>query len=111
MDLALQQAIDAHPVITFDVYDTLVCRVIYKDRDLWHLVEREYQKRNHAKPIGFYKKREMADHKARKTCPYREVTLDEIYEVFADLYGQELADACKALEIELEINKLKDYRE
>ena len=104
MDLALQQAIDAHPVITFDVYDTLVCRVIYKDRDLWHLVEREYQKRNHAKPIGFYKKREMADHKARKTCPYREVTLDEIYEVFADLYGQELADACKALEIELEIN-------
>lgn len=104
MELALQQAIDVHPVITFDVYDTLVCRVIYKDRDLWHLVDREYQKRNHAKPIGFYKKREAADHEARKTYPYREITLDEIYEVFADLYGQELADACKALEIELEIN-------
>lgn len=104
MELALQQAIDVHPVITFDVYDTLVCRVIYKDRDLWKLVDREYQKRNHVKPIGFYKKRETADHKARKTYPYREVTLDEIYEVFADLYGQELADACKALEIELEIN-------
>ena len=104
MELALQQAIDVHPVITFDVYDTLVFRVIYKDRDLWHLVDREYQKRNHAKPIGFYKKREAADHKARKTYSYREVTLDEIYEVFADLYGQELADACKALEIELEIN-------
>lgn len=104
MELALQQAIDVHPIITFDVYDTLVCRVIYKDRDLWHLVEREYQKRNHTKPIGFYKKRETADHKARKTYPYREVTLDEIYEVFAELYGQALADACKALEIELEIN-------
>lgn len=104
MELALQQSIDVHPVITFDVYDTLVCRVIYKDRDLWQLVDREYQKRNHVKPIGFYKKRETADHKARKTYPYREVTLDEIYEVFADLYGQELADACKALEIELEIN-------
>lgn len=104
MELALQQAIDVHPVITFDVYDTLVCRVIYKDRNLWQLVDREYQKRNHVKPIGFYKKRETADHKARKTYPYREVTLDEIYEVFADLYGQELADACKALEIELEIN-------
>lgn len=104
MELALQQAIDVHPIITFDVYDTLVCRVIYKDRDLWHLVDREYQKRNHAEPIGFYKKRETADHKARKTYPYREVTLDEIYEVFAELYGQELADACKALEIELEIN-------
>lgn len=104
MELALQQAIDVYPVITFDVYDTLVCRVIYKDRDLWQLVDREYQKRNHVKPIGFYKKRETADHKARKTYPYREVTLDEIYEVFADLYGQELADACKALEIELEIN-------
>ena len=104
MELALQQAIDVHSVITFDVYDTLVCRVIYKDRDLWQLVDREYQKRNHVKPIGFYKKRETADHKARKTYPYREVTLDEIYEVFADLYGQELADTCKALEIELEIN-------
>ena len=43
MELALQQAIDVHPVITFDVYDTLVFRVIYKDRDLWHLVDREYQ--------------------------------------------------------------------
>ena len=42
MELALQQAIDVHPVITFDVYDTLVCRVIYKDRDLWQLVDREY---------------------------------------------------------------------
>lgn len=104
MELALQQAIDVHPVITFDVYDTLVCRVIYKDRDLWHLVDREYQKRNHEKPIGFYKKRETADHKARKIYQYCEVTLDEIYQVFADLYGQELADACKALEIELEIN-------
>ena len=104
MELALQQAIDVHPVITFDVYDTLVCRVIYKDRDLWQLVDREYQKRNHVKPIGFYKKRETADHKARKTYPYREVTLDEIYEVFAELYGQELADVCKDLEIELEIN-------
>lgn len=103
MELALQQAIDVHSVITFDVYDTLVCRVIYKDRDLWHLVDREYQKRNHEKPIGFYKKRETADHKARKIYQYREVTLDEIYQVFADLYGQELADACKALEIELEI--------
>ena len=104
MDLALQQAIDVHPVITFDVYDTLIYRVVHKDRDLWHLVDLEYQKRNHVKPIGFYKKRENADHKARKTYPYREVTIDEIYEVFADLYGQELADTCKSLEIELEIN-------
>lgn len=104
MELALQQTIDVHPIITFDVYDTLVCRVIYKDRDLWHLVDREYQKRNHTESINFYKKRETADHKARKTYPYREVTLDEIYEVFAKLYGQVLADACKALEIELEIN-------
>ncbi len=104
MELALQQAIDVHPIITFDVYDTLVCRVIYKDRDLWHLVDREYQKRNHTESINFYKKRETADNRARKTYPHREVTLDEIYEVFAELYGQELADACKALEIELEIN-------
>ena len=104
MDLALQQAIDVHPIITFDVYDTLVCRIIYKDRDLWHLVNREYQKRNHTESINFYKKREAADNRARKTYPHREVTLDEIYEVFAELYGQELADACKALEIELEIN-------
>ena len=104
MELALQQAIDVHPIITFDVYDTLVCRVIYKDRDLWHLVDREYQKRNHTESINFYKKREAADNRARKTYPHREVTLDEIYEVFAELYGQELAHACKALEIELEIN-------
>lgn len=104
MELALQQAIDVHPIITFDVYDTLVCRVIYKDRDLWHLVDREYQKRNHTESINFYKKRETADNRARKTYPHREVTLDEIYEVFAELYGQELADACKTLEIELEIN-------
>ena len=104
MELALQQAIDVHPIITFDVYDTLVCRVIYKDRDLWHLVDREYQKRNHTESINFYKKRETADNRARKTYPHREVTLDEIYEVFAELYGQELADTCKALEIELEIN-------
>ena len=47
MDLALQQAIDAHSVITFDVYDTLIYRVLYRDRDVWHLVDREYQKRNH----------------------------------------------------------------
>lgn len=104
MDLVLQQAIDAHSVITFDVYDTLIYRVLYRDRDLWHLVDREYQKRNHVESIDFYRKRELSDRKARKTYPYREVTLDEIYEVFADVYGKDLADACKSLEIELEIN-------
>ncbi|ETS92421.1 hypothetical protein [Veillonella sp. AS16] len=104
MDLALQQAIDAHSVITFDVYDTLIYRVLYRDRDVWHLVDREYQKRNHVGPIDFYRKRELSDRKARKSYPYREVTIDEIYEVFADLYGRDLADACKRLEIELEIN-------
>ena len=102
MDLALQQAIDAHPVITFDVYDTLLHRIISKDRDLWKLVDQEWEKRFGIKSFNFYAERSKADKIARKAYDYSEVNIDEIYEHLSKLIGEDNAKRCKSLELEFE---------
>lgn len=102
MDLALQQAIDAHPVITFDVYDTLLRRIVFKDRDLWKLVDQEWEKRFGAKSFNFYAERSKADKIARKAYDYSEVNIDEIYEHLSNLIGEDNAKRCKTLELDFE---------
>lgn len=102
MDLALQRAIDAHPVITFDVYDTLMRRIVSKDRDLWKLVDQEWEKRFGIKSFNFYVERSKADKIARKVYDYSEVNIDEIYEHLSNLIGEDNAKRCKILELEFE---------
>ncbi|WP_441561168.1 HAD family hydrolase [Colibacter massiliensis] len=104
MNELLQQEIDRHHIVTFDVYDTLIRRAVYQDKDIFELVAREFQKRYGRNIPDFSVKRMQADVLARTRYPYREINLDEIYKELVTTIGEAAARECKAIELELEIN-------
>ena len=84
-------------VVSFDVFDTLVCRHFFKPTDLFLL-------------LGEDVPRKQAEEFARKKCAllfpeYDDITLDEIYEEFGVLtdFSVERINALKQKEIDLEL--------
>ena len=88
----IQKQIDAHNIVSFDIFDTLLLRPYVKPTDLFlHLEKTENAQ-------GFAEARIEAEKKARKVCTDAEdITLDEIYDEIADVYKN-----FKPKEIELE---------
>lgn len=94
----LQHEIENHKVITFDVFDTLLKRIYSGPEDLFSAVGEQV-----SEAVDFLKHRKDAEQKARKSCQYKEVNLDEIYEFLKPIYGAKLAERLKAAEIHTEI--------
>lgn len=82
--------------ISFDIFDTLVKRDVYKPTDVFALLEKQVQL------PGFRYKRVEAEQKARRGKKGGEVTLDEIYQSFDGITSAEAKEYCQR-EIETEI--------
>ena len=89
-----EQILDgAEPVISFDVFDTLLVRPFYEPEDLRRLLDAEY--RACAGPdagmVSFARIRTEGEALARrrygKTHGFADITLDEIYSFLAEHYG------------------------
>lgn len=76
------KCIESYPIVTFDVFDTLIKRDIKSFRDITALMDREYfRKTNKHFPLHFYRERVHAPKAARKRYPQKEANLNSIYEV------------------------------
>ena len=93
----LRKQLNRYDVISFDIFDTLLKRDVYKPTDVFEIVEKEYTYR-YGRKIEFKTARIEAEKNARGHSSYSEITLDEIYEE-ADLADK---DVIKALELEVE---------
>jgi FMN phosphatase YigB (HAD superfamily) len=73
-------------LLSLDVFDTLVWRMVPRPTDVFFLVARELIQRDmiypSATPESFVRERVNAEHRAREAAPSREVTLDAIYAMF-----------------------------
>lgn len=96
-DLFLQ--VLKHSYISFDVFDTLIQRLVSKPEDVFKMVEYIANYRDGVRSKSFAKKRLIAEHKARNIHK-GEVTLDEIYENLDCL--DEVKSYYRQLEIECE---------
>lgn len=88
--------VDNAELITFDVYDTLICRDCSEPSDLFRRV---------GKFVGddtFYTIRKNAELAARKKSPSGETTLSDIYDEFLDLSADERNDLM-AVEMDAEL--------
>ena len=97
----LKKLIDAHSVISFDVFDTLIRRNVPTAKDIFSIVEMVYFKKTGRK-IDFARMRVEAERKARKECEYREVNLDEIYMFVEKSLDAEQGKLLKQIELEVE---------
>lgn len=100
-------------VISFDIFDTLVCRPLGRPSDLFELLDRDFS-RNNESAVSFRVIRTEAEAVLRRkiisgAISREDITLDEIYEVIASDFGvsPELAMALKNKENELEITLCK----
>lgn len=94
------KCIEPYPIVTFDVFDTLIKRDIKSFRDVTALMEGEYFDRtNKHFPFYFYRERVHAPKSARKKYPQKEANLDSIYEVL-HLKDKELV---QSLENDIEV--------
>ncbi len=93
--------IEEFEAVSFDIFDTLLKRDVYKPTDVFILVQREYKRRHH-RDLDFYSIRINAESTAREKSNYPEITLDDIYNEI-DISDRDLL---KALELEIESNVL-----
>lgn len=88
---------DESEIISFDVFDTLICRKC-RPHDVFALVSDKCGIKS------FTHDRIECEHKARVKSKHEEITLNEIYDELSVIYGHECADKLKALEIESEFD-------
>lgn len=92
-------------VVSFDIFDTLLTRKVYTPKDIFALLNLEYNKKVKGSYRDFKKIREIAEQNTRCEIKKEEITLDEIYNYIETKYGVSKED-CKFLkekEIELEL--------
>jgi predicted HAD superfamily hydrolase len=99
------------PVVSYDVFDTVVTRAFAHPRDVFVHLGAVLQERGvHALgAMTFARARWAAEHAARRKSPWTEVLLDDIYrELAAQLGWSEVtAGVARALELEIESRHLR----
>lgn len=85
--------LEQYDVVSFDVFDTLIFRAVNRPRDVFRLLEAEWN------IMGFAVKREEAERKARKEKA--EVTICNIYDILSKELSIDLEEGIKK-EIEVE---------
>lgn len=81
--------------VSFDIFDTLIKRDVKKPTDIFSIIEHNY------KIYDFYKRRIEAEKIARKGKV--DTTIDEIYDIYNELYLNNINEAEKIKKIEKQV--------
>lgn len=94
-------------VVSFDIFDTLLVRPVVQPVDLFRLVAKRWG----YSEVVFTEQRRNAEAEARRQKPFNvdDVTLDEIYQKYAELYSvtKEVAEKIKQTEMDIEYKFLR----
>ena len=95
--------------VTFDIFDTLICRPLYEPNDLFKLMSPFFDKLTNTN-VSFLKIREEGERAVReRLCKnetkYQDITLTEIYNGISEIFGipSGVCDLLREKECELEI--------
>ncbi len=87
--------------ISFDIFDTLICRQVPNPHEVYSIVEQEYNESHEAPSItNFLQARVSAEQRVSQVNAF--YTIDDIYNELKKEYGSEPANELKLLEIETE---------
>lgn len=108
---SLRQRVGRHwssiRIVSFDIFDTAVCRFVFRPVDLFHLTQLEFERRmGRDLEVCLLSKRQQAEELARRrNLAKQDVTLDEIYVELEKRSGLDSAtcQALKQIEQELEL--------
>lgn len=95
-----------HNEITFDIFDTLITRVVYRPYDIMNILENELREKHNIDLKNFGELRSRAEYNVRVSKKFiDDVSIDEIYEEIKKLTSLSQKDiyTIESLEKELEI--------
>ncbi len=104
----IKKLINKKKVVSFDIFDTLIRRMVKNPHDIFDLVEKKFNALNDYDNIyNFKKNRIIAEKDCRLNSNYDEITLDEIYSNLKDVYQQKQIDILKEIEKKIEVDLCK----
>jgi predicted HAD superfamily hydrolase len=86
---------------SFDVFDTLVCRLVDAPRDVFRLMEAEHSGKGMV-PVNFSALRVSAEVQARRSRKGEDVSLIEIYQALGTVVAPVMIDAAALMSLEIE---------
>lgn len=87
--------------VSFDLYDTLIFRAVYRPEDVWALLHKRYAGNNRNNHLDIKRTRERGELAARRKTKSEDVTIDDIYaEIDLDT---EIKENLKKTECEIEM--------
>jgi predicted HAD superfamily hydrolase len=110
IDRDLVDKINSSTYISFDIFNTAILRDVLEPRDVFELVQKQYESIYQCSLTNYAQQRQKAEKKARQKARQQrritEITFDEIFDCFQKDYGLDvyLASTLQKLELEAEIN-------
>lgn len=98
----IKMMIDSHSIITFDVFDTLIKRIVNRSEDIFKFTERNFNY-SYSKQSDFQVNRIKAERYAREKLNGREICLNDIYDQLNNIYTKDELKVLSLLEIKTEI--------
>lgn len=96
---AALKAVEEHDVISFDIFDTLICRRVLYPNDIFRLIARQTERRFNIDPEKLYECRIAAEH----SRPH--VELSEVWQLALNMLGRTDIAAEELEKIELDTEK------
>jgi predicted HAD superfamily hydrolase len=100
----MKSVLSKYDVISFDMFDTLVSRVVSNPTDVFDIVESKYNS-CHKNIIESFKKNRIAAEREAYTelCNgVEEITFDNIYSILEKVYTKNVCDELKKIELSIE---------
>ena len=101
LDEKIKKIIDKFEYVSFDIFDTLIKRNIYKPASLFKIVERKYNLECSKKSHNWSEIRIASEKEARRQTKKEEITIDEIYDIIKKYHVN--IDKLKKIEIDTEV--------
>ena len=102
--------IEKHEIISFDIFDTLINRMVGQPKTIFKLIEEKLVKEYGEEYQGFFQRRIDAEARAIKKYKNEEVTLQMIYECIDYPNKKELIEIEKKFEIEFSEANVEMYK-
>lgn len=98
----IKEIIDKAEIVSFDIFDTLIKRMIKRPCDVFDLVEKKYNLTNFDKLYNFKTNRIKAEKKCRLSYDNEEIVFEDIYKHFSSSYTYEQLSSLRQIEENIE---------
>lgn len=102
MNKSLQNLIDKHDTISFDIFDTLVKRNVKSPSDLFYVIQRRYNKKHKNNQIHDFPAKRRRAMELAKPEDKSEIIFDDIYRIID--YSKKTATELKKIELQTELD-------